>query len=55
MLFFGGITLVALMPWKRNAVDSHDKTSWWDKSRRIEQDVQQAKDKVFVWGVYSEF
>jgi hypothetical protein len=52
-LFFGGIILAALMPWKRHAVDSHDKTSW-DKAGRIEQGIQQAKDKVFVWGVYSQ-
>ena len=55
----GTIILVALMPWKRHAVDSHDETSWdkaqrWDKARRIEQDIQQAKDKLLVWGVYSQ-
>jgi hypothetical protein len=53
-LFFGGIILAALMPWKRNAVDSHDKTSW-DKARRIEQGIQQAKAKVAEWGFYSQF
>jgi hypothetical protein len=56
----GTIILVALMPWKSNAVDSHDKTSWdkvqrsLDKARRIEQDIQQAKDKVLAWGMYSQ-
>jgi hypothetical protein len=52
-LFVGGIILAALMPWKRNAVDSHDKTAR-DKAGRIEQGIQQAKDTVFVWGVSSQ-
>jgi hypothetical protein len=50
----GTIILVALMPWKSNVVDSDDKTSW-DEARRIEHDIQQAKDKVRAWGVYSQF
>jgi Na+/H+ antiporter NhaC len=52
-LFFGAIILAALMPWKRHAVDSHD-TASWDKARRIEHGIQQAKENVFVWGVYSQ-
>jgi hypothetical protein len=57
----GTIILVALMPWKRKAVDSHDKTSWnnarryRDEAGRIEHNIQQAKDKVRAWGVYSQF
>jgi hypothetical protein len=53
-LFFGGIILAALMPWKRNAVDSHDKTSW-DKARRIEKGIQQAKDealRTYPWIIW---
>jgi hypothetical protein len=57
-LFIGGIILGALMPLlketRRNVVDSHGKTSW-DKTERIEQDIQQAKEKVFAWGFYSQF
>ena len=56
-LFIGGIILVALMPLlkgtKRSVFDSHNKTSW-DKTGRIEQGIQQAKDKVLCWGFYSE-
>ena len=52
-LFIGGIILVALMPLlkrtKRNGFDSHCKTSL-DKTGRIEQGIQQAKEKVSHWG-----
>ncbi len=57
-MFIGGIILVALTPLlkgtSRNSVDSHGKTSW-DKAGRIEQSIQQAKEKVSDWGFYSEF
>jgi hypothetical protein len=54
-LFIGGIILVALMPLlkgtRRNAVDSYTKTSW-DEARKIDQRIQQSKDKalgIFPW------
>ncbi len=56
-LFIGGIILVALMPLlkgtSRSVFDSRRKTSW-DDAKRIEQDIQQTKDKVLCWGFYSE-
>jgi hypothetical protein len=55
ILFIGGIIVVALMPLlkgtRRNIVDSHDKISW-DEARRIDQHIQQSKDKalgIFSW------
>jgi hypothetical protein len=54
-LFIGGIILVALMPLlkgtRRNVGDLHCKASG-DKTERIEQDIQKAKDKVLCWGFY---
>jgi hypothetical protein len=56
-LFIGGIILVVLTPLfngtRRNVVDSHGKMSW-DNTERIEQGIQQAKEKVSAWGFYSE-
>jgi hypothetical protein len=56
-LFIGGIILVALTPLlkgtRRSVVDSHCKTSW-NEAERIEQGIQQTKEKVSDWGFYSE-
>ena len=49
-LFIGGIVLVALMlllkRTRRSVFDPHNKTSL-DKTGRIEQAIQQAKDTVY--------
>jgi hypothetical protein len=54
-LFIGGIIAAALLPLlkgtRKNVFDSQNKT-FWDKAGRIEQDIQQAKDKVLHWGFY---
>ena len=55
VLFIGGIMLGVLIPLlkgtRRRFGDSQNQTSW-DKTARIEQDLQEAKDEVLFWGFY---
>jgi hypothetical protein len=53
-LFIGGVAFVGLI-FLIGKKEGDVSTTSWGKVEKIEQDIQQAKDKVLCWGFYSAF